>query len=69
MTQIDKVIAEAEKWLGYLEKRSNANLEDFTANAGSNNYTIFAQRYKQLWGDNLQGQPWCAMFVSVIQCH
>jgi len=66
MAMIDKVIAEAEKWLGYLEKRSNANLEDFTANAGSNNYTIFAKRYKELWGDNLQGQPWCAMFVSVV---
>jgi len=63
---IDKVIAEAEKWLGYLEKRSNANLEDFTANVGSANYTIFAKRYKELWGDNLQGQPWCAMWVSVI---
>ncbi len=66
MTQIDKVISEAEKWLGYLEKRSNANLDDFTANVGSNNYTIFAQRYKELWDDNLQGQPWCAMYVSVV---
>ncbi len=66
MTQIDKVIAEAEKWLGYLEKRSNAQLSELTANAGSANYTIFAGRYKELWGDNLQGQPWCAMYASVV---
>ncbi len=64
MTQADKVIAAAEKWIGYLEKASNANLSDLTANAGDGNYTIFAKHYKDRWGENYQGQPWCAMFVS-----
>ncbi len=60
-----KVIAEAKKWNGYLEKGSNANLESLTANAGDGNYTIFAKWYKDYFGDNLQAQPWCAMFCCV----
>lgn len=66
MSQVDKVIAAAERWLGYLEKRSNAQLSELTANAGDANYTIFAQQYRERWGENYQGQPWCAMFVSCM---
>ncbi len=66
MTQAEKVIAAAEKWLGYLEKKNASQLADLTANAGSANYTIFAKRYKELWGENYQGQPWCATYVSVV---
>lgn len=62
----DVVVDYAQKWLGYLEKNTNDYLEDKTKNAGFNNYTIFAKWYKELWKDNLQGQPWCAMFVSTI---
>lgn len=51
-------VAVAEDEVGYLEKKSNANLDDFTANAGSGNYT----KYGEWYGNN--GQPWCAMFVS-----
>lgn len=40
MTAIDKVIQIAEWEVGYLEKKSNSQFEDKTANAGSNNYTI-----------------------------
>ncbi len=64
MTMEDKVIAAAEKWLGYLEKKSSAHLSELTANAGSANYTIFAKQYKDRWGEDYQGQPWCAMYVS-----
>lgn len=60
----DKVVEEAEKWVGYLEKASNSQLESMTANAGYNNYTIFAKWYKQWFGEDFQAQPWCAMFVS-----
>lgn len=63
---LKEVIKEAEKWIGYLEKKSNKDLEHFTKNAGSNNYTIFAQQYKQYFNLNFQGQPWCAMFVSCV---
>lgn len=47
--------------VGYLEKKSNAYLDDKTANAGSNNYTKYGAWYNN---GSLQGQAWCAMFVS-----
>lgn len=63
---VKKLIDQAAKWVGYLEKRSNAHLDDFTANAGSNNYTCFARDYREHTSGNYQGQPWCAMFVSEV---
>lgn len=57
---IQAVIGIAEEEIGYLEKRSNSNLDSKTANAGSNNYTKY-------WRDTYpqyQGKPWCADFVS-----
>ena len=33
------IIQQAQKWIGYVEKKSNKNLDDFSANAGKNNYT------------------------------
>lgn len=57
---INSVIQIAQNEIGYLEKKSNAQLDDKTANAGSNNYTKY-------WRDvapSLQAQPWCACFVS-----
>ena len=46
----------------YLEKRSNAYLDDFTKNAGSNNYTKFARDVNS-WGQpGCQAQPWCAEY-------
>lgn len=60
MTEIDKVLQLAEGEIGYLEKRSNNDLYDKTANAGSGNYTKY-------WADikpSYQGQPWCAAFVT-----
>ncbi len=63
---IDAVIATAQKWLGYVEKQSATQLENLTANAGRNNYTIFASQYAAFWKKDLQAQPWCAVFVSVV---
>lgn len=61
-----KVIAEAKKWIGYLEKKSNFNLASFTGNAGYKNYTYFAKMLKK-WGIyDYQGQPWCDMFVDFV---
>lgn len=59
---INKVIQVAKNEVGYLEKKSNSNLDDKTANAGSNNYTKY-------WRDvypSYQGQPWCACFVTWV---
>lgn len=57
---IDALIATAETEVGYLEKKSNSQLDDKTANAGYNNYTKY-------WRDvypQYQAQAWCAAFVS-----
>lgn len=60
MSAIDKVIGIAETEIGYLEKKSNSNLYDKTANAGSSNYTKYWAEIKPEY----QGQPWCACFVT-----
>lgn len=57
---IEKLILIAKNEIGYLEKKSNSQLDDKTANAGSNNYTKYWQDIKP----DYQGQPWCAAFVS-----
>ena len=47
---------------GYLEKKSNACLDDFKKNAGYNNYTRFARDVNS-WGQpGCQAQPWCAEY-------
>lgn len=46
----------------YLEKSTNAYLDDFQRNAGYNNYTKFARDVNS-WGQpGCQGQPWCAEY-------
>lgn len=57
---IEKVIKIAKNEIGYLEKKSNSQLDSKTANAGSNNYTKYWRDVKSSY----QGQPWCAAFVS-----
>ena len=57
-------VAKAEE--GYVEKKSNAKLDDKTANAGSNNFTKYARDYLKWTGVNNQGQPWCGMFLLWI---
>ena len=64
MNAVQNLISISTRWTGYLEKKSNKDLDDFTANAGKNNYTCFARDYKTHTGENYQAQPWCAMFVS-----
>lgn len=59
----DSVIAIAKKELGYLEKKSNSNLDSKTANAGSNNYTKYWRDMANLGLGNYQAQYWCACFV------
>lgn len=61
-----KVVATANKYIGYLEKKTNDQLEHFTANAGYNNFTIFAKQYAAHTKINAQGQPWCDVFVDEV---
>lgn len=46
----------------YLEKKSNAYLDDFTKNAGDKNYTKFARDVNNWNQPGCQGQPWCAAY-------
>ena len=46
----------------YLEKKSNAYLDDFTKNAGDKNYTKFARDVNNWNQPGCQGQPWCAVY-------
>ena len=58
-------IAEAE--IGYLEKQSNSQLDDKTANAGSGNYTKYARDLDAIPGFYnfaKQGYAWCDIFVD-----
>lgn len=61
-TVIDIALAEE----GYLEKATNENLDDKTANAGNKNYTKYA---RDLWAvkffnSSKVGVAWCAVFVA-----
>lgn len=59
-----EVIKIAKSQVGYLEKASNKDLNDFKANAGFGNYTKYARDYAAFANANLQGQSWCAMFLN-----
>lgn len=59
---INAMLKIAENEVGYLEKKTNSQLDSKTANAGYNNYTKY-------WRDvypAYQMQPWCAAWVSWV---
>lgn len=60
MTAAEKLIQVASQEVGYLEKRSNKDLDNKTANAGSNNYT----KYGAYFGHNGPDAYWCDYFVD-----
>ena len=57
----DLVVSIAQNQLGYKEKATNSNLDDFTANAGSANIT----KYHRDLGIG-QGSEWCGIFVKWV---
>lgn len=62
-----KVISVLEAEVGYLEKASNKNLDEKTANAGSGNYTKYARDLDAIPGfynTKKNGAPWCDVFVD-----
>lgn len=61
-----EVLAVAASQIGYCEKKTNANLDDFTKNAGANNYTKYARDlYKAgYWNGSKQNAEWCTTFVA-----
>ena len=64
--QGSKVAEIAKSYDGYLEKASNKDLDDFTKNAGSNNWTCFGRDYDKIMGTKLNGQSWCAMYLCIM---
>lgn len=64
MTAIDKLIAVAEEQIGYLEKKTNRDLDSKTANAGSNNYTKYNRDLKAWTGVGYINAQWCQAFVD-----
>ena len=60
-----KVIDIALAEVGYLEKASNKNLDDKTANAGKANYTKYARDLDSMsyFNGRKNGFDWCAVFV------
>lgn len=60
MADIEKAVSTAKNEVGYLEKRSNAQLDSKTANAGSANYTKYGKWY------GLNPDLWCAMFICWV---
>lgn len=67
MNERDKVISIALNEVGYLEKKSNSQLDDKTANAGDKNYTKYARDLHKLgdfYNGNKNGFSWCDVFVD-----
>lgn len=63
----NKVIEIALNEVGYLEKKSNSQLDSKTANAGSGNFTKYARDLDAITGfynGKKQGYPWCDVFVD-----
>lgn len=67
MTPVERLIKTAEAELGYLEKASNAQLDDKTANAGKNNWTKYARDLDgigNIYNGRKNGFDWCDVFVD-----
>lgn len=61
----EKLLQTAENEIGYLEKRSNAQLDHKTANAGSGNWTKYGRDLiKEIGSPYANGAAWCDMFVD-----
>ena len=72
MANIEEVIALANSQVGYLEKASNSQLDDFTANAGDKNYTKYARDLDAIpdfYNGKKNGFPWCDVFIDWLFVH
>ena len=47
-SQIEKLLLTAQAEINYLEKKTNSQLDDKTANAGDNNFTKYARDRKSV---------------------
>lgn len=63
---MSKVLSIAAAEVGYLEKATNAQLDDKTANAGRKNFTKYARDLAAAgyYNGNKNGYEWCTIFVA-----
>jgi len=59
---VSMLLSKAKGEVGYIEKKSRANLDDKKLNAGRGNYTKYA---RDLY-PKLQGSAWCDMYVDWV---
>lgn len=66
MTAVEKLLRIARAEIGYLEKETNSQLDDKTANAGDENYTKYARDLDKLgvYNTKKNGYAWCDMFCD-----
>lgn len=67
MSEITKLINVAKAEVGYLEKKTNSNLDSKAGNAGTKNYTKYARdldNIKGFYNSKKNGYAWCDMFVD-----
>lgn len=61
-------IAFVRSHVGYLEKRTNSQLDDYKANAGNNNWNMFAafidEYYPNFYNSKKNGYSWCDIHVD-----
>lgn len=66
----DKIINLAKSQVGYTEKKTNNNILDFTANAGSANWNKYAafidEKYPEFYNGRKNGYDWCDIFVDYL---
>lgn len=66
MTPAERVIATMRAEIGYLEKETNSQLDDKTANAGDGNWTKYARDLDKLgvYNGPKNGYAWCDVSVD-----
>ncbi len=67
MATINDLISLAKNEVGYLEKKTNAYLDEKTKNSGYNNYTKYARdldNISNFYNGKKNGYSWCSVFVA-----
>lgn len=66
MTAVERLLSVARAEIGYLEKASNSQLGNPTANPGNKNYTKYADDLDEtnLYNGKKNGYDWCDIFVD-----
>lgn len=66
MKTINKIITLAEQEIGYIEKKTNSNLDSKLQNVGDGNFTKYARDLDNIkyFNNSKNGYPWCAVFFN-----